>query len=224
MDINKLFYLQQRAEIVEYDYEHKKEYIYQSRIEDIQGDGLYMSEPYLRGFYLPRHYDKEYMVQVPGENCSYLFKTRLLRCVKDPILMWVMAMPQAAVRKQRRDFVRLDIRLDVQVEVLLEEEESLMGFVASTKDISGSGMGLLLKNAELLQPDMRVKLTWMLGDETPVCAEGIVLRIIEPEAEYDKPVAAIRFDKIDKKQKDQITKFVFRKQIERRRKEVELFR
>lgn len=223
MDISKLFYPRQRAEFIEYDYERQKQYIYQSRIEDIRDGVLYFAEPYYRGFYLPRKYDRQFFIQVPGDDCSYSFTTRLLRCVNEPIPLWVMAMPKEASRKQRRDFVRLDVRLPVQVEVR-EGEEIKTSFSGTSKDISGSGMGLLLKEADQLERNANILVTFPLGEGAVITAAGRVLRIILPEAEQEKPVAAIQFTKIEERQKDLIVKYVFRKQIERRQQDVRLFR
>lgn len=221
MDIKEIFFVTQKVEVIEYDLEAKKQYIYHSRVEDIRDTTLCIAEPYFRGFFLPRKYNREYRVRVTTEQCTYVFTTRLVKYVEEPIPLWAIAMPTEVVREQRRDYVRLNVNLDVTLQNLddSEEEEPIS---AITKDISGTGVSVLLKDAAGICKGKHVRVTMSLEDKV-IQVEGIVLRVLLPEAEHEKPLAAIQFKDIDRKQKEWIIRYIFKKQLERRHKEEALF-
>jgi c-di-GMP-binding flagellar brake protein YcgR len=192
-------------------------------MEDIKDNWLYIAEPYFRGFFLPRRYNREYILRVPSQHCAYTFSTRLLRYVNDPIVLWVMEMPSDVIRQQRRQYVRLDVALDVELELLEAGEESGQTLSLITKDISGSGAGVVIKERDPVRAGGKVRVLLRLEDGQRICAEGEVLRIVQPDTEEERPVAAIRFTGLEAKEKRRLERYIFHKQIERRKKESELF-
>ncbi len=115
---------------------------------------------------------------------------------------------------QRRDFARVDVRIPVQVTV----KDSML-FTADTINISANG---LLLETSLFGTD-RLKLgtfVWLsipLDDDEqeldgPIEARGTAVR------DTGNGAVGVRFDHIREKHQERLVRFVFKKEIENRRK------
>jgi hypothetical protein len=116
---------------------------------------------------------------------------------------------------QRRDFARVDVKIPVEVTV-----QDSMKFVADTLNVSANG---LLLETSLFGTD-RLKLgtfVWLsipLDDEEqpqegPIEARGTAVR------DTGNGSVGIRFDHIAEKHQERLVRFVFRKEVEQRKKE-----
>ncbi len=218
-DIKKIFYPLQKIYFMEEDLDQEHKRIYHSRIEEISDSEITVVEPYAQGFYLPRSYQQTYTGRVVLENCAYLFATRLLRYMPGSIPLWVITMPEAVKRDQLREFVRLSIHVDAKIE-LLSEDRAGEQMSTITQNISGNGLGIVLK--EPLPLGSKVKVILPL-EHYAVEAEGEVVRISGLEPNDEKYAIGINFIKIDESSRKIIINYIFRKQIARRKREAELF-
>ena len=219
MDIKKIFKPLQKIYFMREDQDKATNWMYHSRIEEVSDSEITVVEPYGQGCYLPRNYQQSYKGRVVLDNCAYLFETRLIRYVEGFIPLWVIAMPSEVKKDQLRNFVRLSIHVDVNIQ-LLTELGDVEQFNTLTQNISGSGVGVVLKKSLPLGSKVTVVLPL---DQYVVKAEGEVVRVIEPEPEYDKYAIGINFTIIDEPSRKKIISYIFRKQIARRKKEVSLF-
>lgn len=210
-----IFYVTQKLEILDVHPDTGKIHIYHSRIEDITAHSLLIAPPYSHGFYLPPR-RRPLQARVPAKDCAYGFTTQLLRQQQDGILLWEVALPTAYTRLQRREFVRFPIHLPVSLH--LPEQEPLSTF---TKNISAGGLRVLLE-APLPTP-ATLSLDLTLDADTTLSLQGELLRIIVPETEEAKYEAIIQFQKIPDAIRTRIIQFIFKKQIERRQRDAELF-
>lgn len=116
---------------------------------------------------------------------------------------------------QRRDFFRLSILLNVNLEVI-ENGASVKTISAISKDISGGGIRLITK--EKLPKHTVVKCNIILDDGIVVEPFGKVIRC-EPQPDsmikYDVGVC---FTAIDEKLRSQIISFIFKNQRKLRKK------
>lgn len=218
-----IFSLTQKVDVIVEDPETNQRRIYFSRIEDMtEEESLTISAPFRRGFYLPPWQNRAVSARVTANNCAYLFKSTLIRYVTEPIPLWILAWPSEISKLQMRSFVRLDIVLDIKLEILddhLLEENRIVNTL--TRDISAGGLRAVFSRN--IPPETKVKITLPLPDGAVVEASGQIIRIIPPEVPGDRQTAAIEFTEINERVRGQIVKFIFRKQVERRRKEKELF-
>jgi PilZ domain len=116
---------------------------------------------------------------------------------------------------QRRDFVRVDVKIPVEIAV-----QDSSKFIADTLNISANG---LLIETSLFGTD-RLRLGTFLWMTIP---------LDDPEQETEGPIEArgtavrdtgnggvgIRFDHINEKHQERLVRFVFRKEVERRKRE-----
>ncbi|HEY3426589.1 MAG TPA: flagellar brake domain-containing protein [Negativicutes bacterium] len=223
MDLKDICQVMKKIEFIEVDLAQKV-HTYHSRIEDITEHSIIIAEPYSQGFFLPRKYQKQYTARVVTGNCAYLFKTELLRYIRKPIPLWVISLPVDIQRKQLRGFVRFTGNLDVNLEWIDTENET-KNKNTLTKDISGNGIGVI--SDEIIPIGTKIKAAFSIeiknSNKLEVKAEGEVTRIIPLETADEKYVIGIKFSKIAEITRVAIIKYIFQKQIERRKKESQLF-
>lgn len=216
-----IFRLTQKVDIIVENPETNKRQIYFSRIEDIGEGFVAIAAPYRRGFYLPPWSGRQVSARVTADSCAYLFKAKLLRYVAEPIPLWIIEPPAELKKVQMRSYVRLGIVLDVKLEVLADDGDNQV-LATLTRDISAGG--LRVATAKPLGAGTKLKVTLPLpGMGTTVEATGEVIRDIPPEKAGDRHAAAIEFTDIKEKARGEIIKYIFKKQAERRKKELELF-
>jgi c-di-GMP-binding flagellar brake protein YcgR len=215
VDIKKIFNPLQKIYFMQEDQDKENNWMYHSQIEEVSDSEITVVEPYGQGGYLPRNYQQSYKGRVVLDNCAYLFETRLIRSIEGAIPLWVIAMPGEVQRNQLRNFVRLSIHLDVNIELLTKAGDG-DHFNALTQNISGSGVGIVLKKPLPLGSKVKVVLPL---DQYVVKADGEVVRVIEPEPDYDKYAIGINFTMINESSRKIIINYIFRNQIARRKKE-----
>ncbi len=211
-----IFHITQKLDIIEENLDTQERFIYFSRIEDISEKSLFITPPFRKGYYLPPKTGRIITAKVAGEGCAYLFKTSLMRYSTNPILLWEISLPTNAKKVQLREYVRLAIALSLKIEL---EDEPHTGQIINTitKDISAGGLQVILP--EQLPVDSKMQLTLSLDNKVTITAKAQIVRVIPPDTSEGKYIAAIKFKEIEEKTREQITKFVFSKQVERRQKE-----
>lgn len=214
------FRVTQKVDIIVDDPESAKRQVYFSRIEDVGRDFIAIAAPYRRGFYLPPYFGRLINARVTSESCAFLFKSKLIRYVTEPIPMWIIEPPTNLKKVQMRSYVRLSIVLDVMLELPDAPEENNT-ITTLTRDISAGGVRVVV--AKPLGAGTKVKVVLPLPGVGTIEAAGEVIRDIYPEVAGDRHAAAIEFTDIKEKTRGEIVKFIFRKQVERRKKELELF-
>lgn len=114
-------------------------------------------------------------------------------------------------RIQRRNFVRLDIKLKVISNKIDEDTPDNDSFTATTIDISGGGI-LFGCNTELtVGQTLEAKV--FLSDNQTVTANGRVVRVIENSASSKQRFSVgFEFISIKESERDKIIKFIFNQQ------------
>jgi c-di-GMP-binding flagellar brake protein YcgR len=217
----KNFHVTQKIDIIVEDPDTRQRQIFSSRIEDIGPSSMTIAAPYRRGFYLPPWPGRKLSVRVAADSCAFLFNTILLRTVEDPIPLWIISPPADLKKIQMRAHVRLHDVLDVKLE-LLEDTGDNRIIATLTKDISAGGLRVALSKP--LAAGTKVKITLPLPGIGTLETMGEVLRDIPPEEPGDRHAAAIEFKDIRERDRGEIVKYIFKKQVERRKKEQELFK
>ncbi len=209
----------QKLDIIVEDPGTGRRHIFYSRIEDIGRHSMTIAAPYRRGFYLPPSAGREMGVRAAADTCAYLYKATLLSHNADPVPVWVITPPADVKKIQLRSHVRIRVVLDATLELVGEENGGVIATL--TRDISAGGLKVALIRP--LVAGTRVKVTVNLPGTGAVEALGEVIRDIPPEAPGDKRTAAIKFTAIRERDRGEIVKFIFKKQVERRKKELEFF-
>lgn len=153
---------------------------------------------------------------IPGTKVrvSYVDNTAVYSFYSEIIVVGngtvTLGKPANLTRIQRRNFVRLDIKLKV-ISNKIDEENDNESFAATTIDISGGGI-LFSCNTEL-SVGQTLEATVFLSDNQTVTANGRVVRVIENSAssKYRFSVG-FEFTSIKETERDKIIKFIFNQQ------------
>jgi len=218
MSLSETFSLMHKISIVIDEAGTGNRRVYNSRIEDMGNESLTIAAPYSQGYFLNPRLGEKYTVSISAADCSYVFKAALLNYIRQPIPLWEITLPTALERQQLRSFVRLDVILDIRLEVFTAEKTVIDTL---TKDVSAGGLRIMINKP--IPVGTKLNMFLSLSEDEKLEAEGEVVRIISPEEEHDKYEVAIRFSEIKERIRSRIVKYIFKKQIERRRIESDLF-
>lgn len=195
--------------------------VYSSRVDEVLDDRLAVAWPTVGGLPVEARVGSKVRVDcISGQAITRLL-TEVLGRQRDPIpVLWV-AIPDKIIRIQRRQFVRLDISVGVKFGILWAPEPfdgpTPIMFEVKTRDISGGGLALVteIRLMPKTQLDMVIDLP-----EKRISAVGEVVQIhqVETDGEISRYWLGVRFIGIDKSDREFIIKFIFREQIERRRR------
>ena len=145
-----------------------------------------------------------------AERGLFGFTTVVLAARLQPEPLLRLAPPERVERVQRREWVRLDVRLPVRLERPGNPPEVLE---VRTLDISGGGLRLL--SPRPLRPGELVRLQIAFPGGWEVRATGRVVRAEAVEREQHE--AGVEFVEIDPRLQDRIAGFILAEQARRRR-------
>lgn len=208
-------------DIFEKDPETEDDILYLSRIEKITENSILITPPVIKGDCfqaLQEDSGKIINACVAAQGCSYLFECQLMDCKENPEDCWEISLPINIKRIQRREHVRLAIILDVKIEFIDQKKKVITTF---TKDISAGGVRVVLE--EPLPDDLDITISLPLTEEVAIETKGEVVRVIFPKTPRGMVTTAIKFNEIPKEEQEMITKYIFKKEVQRRQKDIELF-
>lgn len=185
----------------------EKTIYYSSRIEAVDQNEVWIATPQEKGVLVPVGVGEELEVYLVGDNEVFYFRCRVKnRVKKGNIAYLILNMPQEVVRKQRREYVRFNVALPV----LLKKGDKTLE--ATTKNVSGGGMLVHLddkKNVLEVQEEVFFCLH-MNGGE--IVGKAEVVRKDEPH------LYGFRFTTISDKDREEIVRYIFKQQVELRKK------
>ena len=208
-------------DILEKNPETEEISIYLSRIEGINEKSILITPPFKRGSYcqsLQAVNGKVMSAHAADEGCTYSFECEFIGFSDSSNALWEISLPTNMRRIQRRKHVRLSITLDIIIKVIDERKKIITTF---TKDISAGGVQVVLE--EPLDDDLDVDICLPLTDEFVVETKGKIVRVIFPKTLRGMMTTAIKFSEIPDEKQEQITKYIFQKEVQRRQKDKALF-
>lgn len=131
-----------------------------------------------------------------------------------PIPIWIATLPTDIKKVQLRSFVRLDV--NVSVSLIESESEQPLPKAFVTRDLSGGGLCLISKIP--IPPRTPVNLTINLAEQGTINASGITVRLDKQPSDLNLYLISIKFVDIIEHDRSKIIKFIFQKQVERKRK------
>jgi len=128
---------------------------YTSRIEDILPEQLIVAMPVddKRRPVLPQPGTK-LLGRIIVDKCVYRFFAVYQERKADPIPVWYISRPNILERWQRRQFVRIEAKLPVQVQII--NEEGQLGETLDTLTVDVSGNGLCFVHQQMVPIGSRV--------------------------------------------------------------------
>jgi c-di-GMP-binding flagellar brake protein YcgR len=193
---------------------------YVSRIEDLTDNEIVVGIPIVSGSLVPLPVGIRVDVDVICTDAVYRIHTRILKRVLHPFPLLFLAKSEDIERVQRRNYARVDVVLDVEMEKLPSGEEGVV-FHGVTRNISGGGMLLsIIGDGDLLR-EIKEGDFVEISFKIPIWKDPIyaVSKVVREDIRIgDRKDIAIAFVSINEKDRDRIVKFVFERQRELRRR------
>ncbi|MDF9409319.1 flagellar brake domain-containing protein [Pelotomaculum isophthalicicum JI] len=190
---------------------------YASSVQDINEREFCISVPLKESRPLVLSKGEQVKVSFIADMTRYEFITKTRGRRYDNIPLFVLAMPKEYTRVQLRDFVRVPITLEVDYARIPIGGKEPVFLKADSIDLSGGGIRLLINNDLAAETRIIIKFTIPLKTgPQEIEVVGRVVRIWADERTRLRQ-AAIQFVKINRKQEDLITRFLFNIMSEQRR-------
>jgi len=187
-----------------------------SRVEDVQGNRLWVAMPMRAGMYLPLPVNSTVAAHIKHEDATYVLPTRVVSRRLQPMPMLELQAIGEVQRRQQRQHVRLQIVL-VPIMALIAGPDGTDVRLATTI-VNISAGGALLRTRQKLTVDQEVHLSVELP--VPDGAISITARVLRVETRRaDRGLfyeAGCGFLDLADQDRDLITKFIFRAQTRQR--------
>lgn len=193
---------------------------YRSRIEDITSNNMVIAMPMSKGVPIMLQRGEILLGRLVDDSVAYEFTTSLISKQLQPLPAWVIAPPYDVKKIQQRAFVRFDTALPVQIAEIIDdkvEEDKVINAV--TKDISGGGVQIAISRQWHIGTNLLITVNY--PDIGPLTFKSQVVRVQQPQPERTVFWIGIKFLEINEKDRSNIIKFIFKKQLEQRRKGLE---
>ena len=196
---------------------------YKSRIADLDPDGATAAmevptdeQTGSSGYLLQ---GTKWLVWYFGPDGSrYEFATVVVGKRNDNIPLVLIHLPdkQQIVRTQRRNFVRVELKVDIAVQ--LKDSLRNYHFLTHTQDLSGGGLAITCSQTYRLMVGDRLAL-WMAlpmrsGAIEHVAAIGECTRVEPLESNSDQQLVSIKFVEISESDRAKIIRLCFERQLE----------
>lgn len=197
---------------------------YPAMIQDVTGDVLCITVPYLRGVPLVLVPGEHVLARVIESDAAYEFTSTVLGRRRDAIPLYALALPTELKRVQRRRCVRLDTLLDVWYAPLPERGREPVFRAARAVDISGSGMRLAADQELAIGERLLLRFTLEVDDRE--IEIETVARVVRRDAGEEAQGRSgyryryrygIEFVDLPLRTQDQIVRYIFRRMAEQRK-------
>jgi c-di-GMP-binding flagellar brake protein YcgR len=187
---------------------------YPSRVEGLTDKHLYLAMPMNKGVPIILVPGTKFGGRVIADGVVWQFTSVFVDKKPLPVPMWIAELPFDLQKIQLRSFVRIQVGLTVSIDVINEEPDH-PPIPATTKDISGGGMLLAIRQS--LPTGTKVKASFKLPDFGNIQVAAEVVRS-DSLSETGFYTVGVKFVEIPEREREKIIKFIFKKQCERRQK------
>lgn len=187
-----------------------------ARIAEVGSDRFKVTVPAGAGRAVPLLAGERLVGRVEVDGVLYQFECAVLGHQVQPVHAVELSLPARFQKVQRRDFLRLSVRLPVRYRLAAARH---LGAVPADErctwltDLSGSGCSAVL--AEVLPAGTLVDLFLSLPPRTEIHAIAEVVRVKEGTAGSGH-IAGLRFVRLAEQCRQQIIRYIFREERERR--------
>jgi c-di-GMP-binding flagellar brake protein YcgR len=192
---------------------------YSSRIEDIDDEQLMISMPTNRGRPINVAKGMILTISAVAGGGKFSFDSRVITIVKTPIYMLVVTLPDVLLHEQMREFYRVPVHL--RVKVFLGNLDKLNIFNKTSRtvpfeeglidDLSGGGCRLSCDVALIEGDTIVVDLSSTLVEGVKQIECRAVRVAFRPNG---KRIISLRYVNITEMDRDNIIRYVFRRQLE----------
>jgi c-di-GMP-binding flagellar brake protein YcgR len=206
MDINKIFLINKKIEIMLIN----QNKFYSSRIEEI-GDKMIIAMPTEKGVPIIPISGDLVVGKIITDNVPYKFTCKFIKPDKQEIPVLILSLPENIQKVQYRDFVR--INCSIPVEIIYNDGQEDKITKTSTRNISGGGIEVILKDKIELGREVDIKITL---PTVSIETKGKVVRTILSDKKDDIFWSGVQFTQINEKDRQKIIQYIFQQQLKHR--------
>ncbi|NLK07724.1 MAG: flagellar brake protein [Firmicutes bacterium] len=196
--------------------------VYPSRIESLEDSGILLAAPLRGGLVQPIPIGGEVKIVVPYQDSIYAFNTTVLARREGHIPYILVRWPEELSQANRRGYFRLDVLLNMTYAILPKGvnkgELPIPNKSGLIKNLSGSGLLAWIKN----EHDLIHGSELLVDIHLPVASGQVTARVVRKTTIPDDPenriAVGLHIEKIASKFRDEIIRYLFQEQRERRSK------
>lgn len=202
---------------IELMYSNIKERLISQVIDIVSDKTLLIGIPISKGNIIPISIRDEINLTYNKKNiANYGFKAKVIDRGSKAGVFYLKVQRVSDINKiQRRDYFRLDIVLNVEVNVKNDSNEILGQIHALSKDISGGGLKLISK--EPIKKGLKVDVV-IKGKDKIINIDAKVLRCVLDEEVEGKYEIGLKYGDKNVNAREDIVKFIFDEQRKMRKK------
>lgn len=190
-----------------------------SRIEDITPGAMTIAMPMSKGYPIIIPNGSTVWGRVVENGQVYQFQSIITGKRISPLPIWIITLPTNITKVQQRSFVRLDIVLPVKIQIVSNDQDEEAPFIdVLTKNISGGGVCLIMQDKRKLGTRLNVQL--QLPEQEVWTIPSEVVRLDVPQNDRQLYWIGVKFLDIAETVRNRLIRFIFKKQLEQRQKEV----
>jgi len=192
---------------------------YDSKVADIKEDYIAVLPPYVNGELVALRRNLNINIYYTGETAAFVFKSKIINRIKDPIPMLIVTKADEINRIQRREFFRIDVKLGVKYRRVDKNKKVISEDYKETSaiDISGGGIKIIFNivDKENIPADTLLEMRINIDEIKDIPVYGVVV------TKYDLPdgiAAGVKFIDLSRCLRDNIVSWIFDYQRELRKK------
>lgn len=188
-----------------------------SRVEDMNEDSIVLASPIKDRVPVFIPVDGRIDVSFTDSSGSYMFSTRVQKYLRELVNQIVVAKPKELVRIQLREYVRLNVNLDIRI--AFTKGGDFFEHEGITNDLSGGGCRVVIPDHLVFDHNQEVSFSMELNKKTIIGKGRIIWQRVEREIDKpDRVLIGIQFEKLSEDNVKFIMQYVYLQQIEFRRK------
>ncbi len=183
---------------------------YRTKVEDVQETGIALGIPFLEGGgLLPLRVGESITILFWDRVACFAATTEITQVLFDPIPLFKIVFPNDTRRFQRRSFVRVDASLPLTA----NEVNTEYSIESKTIDVSGGGIKFYCPRP--MAPGTLLDISINCDKLVFACRGEVVRDVLEQPGKHQ---IGVRFLDLEDKQRDNIISWVFKQQLELRKR------
>lgn len=193
-------------------------------IQDVDDEQISVLAPLYRGGAVAIDASKEIRLVTysPRINALVVARTKRIGVQTEPLLMWQLGMPEEFFRRHQRSHVRMEVNLDGKLHISDPSADPPIdrGFEVIVVDMSAGGAAFQIPQRLPVSTDATVELVFELpSSRMPFEIRVAIVGDVQQRRLVDRTTYSYKcqFMNLSDRRQDEVTRYIFAEQLERRR-------